>query len=159
MLVKLASILFWRAPVAARATCNLLTHSYTSSHCRVLSKLKAALLERAGLAPRTEAPSQWEAEEQPIVPGPHGVVDPKKVVLHKMVARGMYASIVADADVLLTWLKQRASPTSHSVYVFILPRRYILLITCERRNPPAGGILGARSAKHHRIPSGRARGA
>ena len=64
----------------------------------MLSKLKVALLVRAGLAPRTEAPSQWEAEEQPIVPGPNGVVDPKKVVLHKMVARGMmFSSVLAQA--------------------------------------------------------------
>ena len=55
----------------------------------MLSKLKVALLERAGLAPRTEALSQWEAEEQPIVPGPDGLVDPKKVVLHKMLGLGL----------------------------------------------------------------------
>ena len=67
-------------------------------HGSVLGKLKVALLERAGLLERTGPPSQWETEEDPVVPGPKGVVDPKKVVLHKMVARGTSRSIAAAID-------------------------------------------------------------
>jgi hypothetical protein len=92
---------FRRTPFPLRELRGLRTYLRTVLRCSVLGKLKVALLERAGLLERTGPPSQWEAEEAPIVPGPKGAVDPKKVVLHKMVARGTSRSTVAAIDACL----------------------------------------------------------
>jgi hypothetical protein len=66
----------------------------------VLAKLKIALLERAGLEPRSGPPSAWEKDEPNIIPGPNGVIDPRKVVLHKMVGRDIFYSSLANDSVL-----------------------------------------------------------
>lgn len=66
----------------------------------MLAKLKIALLERAGLEPRTGPPSAWEKDEPKLVPGPKGEIDARKVVLHKMVARGIFYSSLANDSYL-----------------------------------------------------------
>jgi hypothetical protein len=119
-----------------RCPLDSLTRVYVC--CSVLGKLKVALLERAGLLPRTGPPSEWEAEEEAVVPGPHGVVDPKKVVLHKMIARGKLKMLCMGVNPAGVHVSPVGEWLAWSVWCAC---RYLLLVTGERFHPPAGGVL------------------